>query len=125
MHYTAETSPGGLGKGSIQVVSQWCFQRPHIVSLLIQNVFITGGNTLHANFLERLESELCAMRPFQSSFRVKQATDPVLDAWRGGGAWANTHPAGDEGVWLTKEEYTEKGSEYMKEHTTSNQAAGL
>ncbi|CAG2244814.1 ACTR5 [Mytilus edulis] len=48
--------------------------------LLVQNVFLTGGNALFMNFKERLEKELLEMRPFQSMFSVTRAVDPVLDA---------------------------------------------
>ena len=33
-------------------------------------MFVTGGNTQFPNFQERLERELLAIRPFQSTFKV-------------------------------------------------------
>ena len=36
-------------------------------------MFVTGGNTKFPNFQERLERELLAIRPFQSTFKVFNA----------------------------------------------------
>lgn len=57
---------------------------PHIYSTWVlksffgfcmQNVFITGGNAMFSHFKERLEHELLAMRPFQSTFSVSIASE--------------------------------------------------
>lgn len=37
---------------------------------LVQNVFLTGGNTMYPGMKARMEKELLEMRPFQSSFQV-------------------------------------------------------
>uniref|UniRef100_UPI00398F6402 actin-related protein 5 isoform X2 n=1 Tax=Pristiophorus japonicus TaxID=55135 RepID=UPI00398F6402 len=37
---------------------------------LVQNVFLTGGNILYPGMKTRMERELLAMRPFQSSFQT-------------------------------------------------------
>lgn len=83
---------------------------------MLQNVFVTGGNTLHQSFSRRLERDLRCMRPFQSHFAVSSAEDPVLDAWRGGGLWApdNLH------AFITKQDYFERGPEFMKHHSMAN-----
>lgn len=86
--------------------------------LLVQNVFLTGGNAQFLNFKERLEKELLEMRPFQSMFSVTRAADPVLDAWRGARKFAISPNRSMFSV--TKAEYTEKGGEYLKEHSLSN-----
>ncbi|KAF6087267.1 actin related protein 5 [Phyllostomus discolor] len=67
----------------------------------------------------RIERELLAMRPFQSSFQVRLASNPVLDAWYGARDWALDH-LDDDSVWVTRKEYEEKGGEYLKEHSASN-----
>ncbi|XP_063421405.1 actin-related protein 5-like isoform X1 [Mytilus trossulus] len=86
--------------------------------LLVQNVFLTGGNALFMNFKERLEKELLEMRPFQSMFSVTRAVDPVLDAWKGARKFAISP---DRSVYsITKADYTEMGGEYLKEHFLSN-----
>ncbi|XP_076343556.1 actin-related protein 5 isoform X2 [Tachypleus tridentatus] len=88
-------------------------------ALLAQNVFLTSGCVSISGFKSRIESELLAMRPFQSTFKVSVAADPVLDAWRGARIWSLT---GDNlrNFSTTKAEYLEKGGEYFKEHIASN-----
>ncbi|XP_048777578.1 actin-related protein 5-like [Ostrea edulis] len=85
---------------------------------LAQNVFITGGNAMFGHFKERLECELLAMRPFQSTFNVSIANNPILDAWSGARKLALSPLLTTSSI--TKAEYEEKGSEYMKEHCASN-----
>lgn len=41
-------------------------------------MFVTGGNTKFPNFQERLERELLAIRPFQSTFKVYEAGKPTF-----------------------------------------------
>uniref|UniRef100_A0A5F7ZVL0 Actin-related protein 5 n=2 Tax=Macaca TaxID=9539 RepID=A0A5F7ZVL0_MACMU len=86
---------------------------------LVQNVFLTGGNTMYPGMKARMEKELLEMRPFQSSFQVQLASNPVLDAWYGARDWALDH-LDDNEVWITRKEYEEKGGEYLKEHRASN-----
>ena len=41
-----------------------------VQDVLVQNVFLTGGNVMYPGMKVRIEKELLAMRPFQSSFQV-------------------------------------------------------
>ncbi len=95
---------------------------PQIQHRLVQNIFVTGGNTLHQQFCQRLERDVRCLRPFQSSFRISPAQDPLLDAWRGGGTWAaqpdNCH------AFITRDDYSEFGAEYMRQHSASNVPLG-
>ncbi|XP_015855026.1 actin-related protein 5 isoform X1 [Peromyscus maniculatus bairdii] len=86
---------------------------------LVQNVFLTGGNVMYPGMKARMEKELLEMRPFQSSFQVQLASNPVLDAWYGARDWALDHLE-DSGAWVTRKDYEEKGGEYLKEHCASN-----
>ncbi|XP_012866077.1 PREDICTED: actin-related protein 5 [Dipodomys ordii] len=86
---------------------------------LVQNIFLTGGNVMYPGMKARIEKELLEMRPFQSSFQVQLALNPVLDAWYGAREWALDHLE-DNGAWVTRKEYEEKGGEYLKEHCASN-----
>ncbi|XP_060045953.1 actin-related protein 5 isoform X2 [Erinaceus europaeus] len=86
---------------------------------LVQNVFLTGGNMMYPGMKARIEKELLEMRPFQSSFQVQLASNPVLDAWYGARDWALDHLEDNE-VWITRKDYEEKGGEYFKEHCASN-----
>ncbi|XP_007422424.1 actin-related protein 5 isoform X1 [Python bivittatus] len=86
---------------------------------LVQNVFLTGGNVMYPGMKARIQKELLEMRPFQSSFQVHLASNPVLDAWYGALDWALEYMNREEG-WITRKDYEEKGGEYLKEHCTSN-----
>uniref|UniRef100_A0ACB8F692 Actin- protein 5 n=1 Tax=Sphaerodactylus townsendi TaxID=933632 RepID=A0ACB8F692_9SAUR len=86
---------------------------------LVQNVFLTGGNMMYPGMKARIQKELLEMRPFQSSFQVHFASNPVLDAWYGARNWALEYVNREEG-WITRKDYEEKGGEYLKEHCASN-----
>jgi actin-related protein 5 len=45
----------------------------------------------------------------------------VLDAWRGAATWAGKKESRRN--FITKAEYAEKGSEYIKEHDLGNAAS--
>ncbi|KAL6456511.1 hypothetical protein MHYP_G00350550 [Metynnis hypsauchen] len=92
---------------------------PEQQAMLAENVFLTGGNLLYPGVKERVERELLAMRPFQSHFKVSLASDPALDAWFGARDWALRNPVGSEG-WISRQEFEEKGGEYLSEHWASN-----
>lgn len=49
------------------------------------------------------------------------ASRPALDAWYGARDWALEHPPGEalEG-WISRQDYEEKGGEYLSEHCASN-----
>lgn len=94
---------------------------PEQQEALVSNVFLTGGNMQYPGMKERVERELLAMRPFQSQFKVTMASCPALDAWHGARGWALEHlpGAGSEG-WISRQDYEEKGGEYLSEHCASN-----
>ncbi|TLD31265.1 hypothetical protein PspLS_02775 [Pyricularia sp. CBS 133598] len=84
----------------------------------LKDIFLTGGLTLLENFDERLKTGLQALLPAGALLATRRARDPVLDAWRGAAGWAGTD------AWkcaaITKEEYQERGPEYIKEHDMGN-----
>ncbi|XP_014001045.1 actin-related protein 5 [Salmo salar] len=92
---------------------------PEQQEALARNVFLTGGNLQYPGMKERIERELLAMRPFQSHFQVMMASRPAVDAWYGARDWALDHPPGGEG-WISRQDYDEKGGEYLSEHCASN-----
>ncbi|GLD45851.1 actin-related protein 5 [Lates japonicus] len=95
---------------------------PEQQEALVSNVFLTGGNMQYPGVKERVERELLAMRPFQSHFKVTMASQPALDAWYGARDWALEHPPGGGAAegWISRQEYEEKGGEYLSEHCASN-----
>lgn len=52
------------------------------------------------------------------------ASRPALDAWYGARDWALEHPPGGDGGaaegWISRQDYEEKGGEYLSEHCASN-----
>ncbi|XP_051519756.1 actin-related protein 5 [Myxocyprinus asiaticus] len=92
---------------------------PEQQEALVKNVFLTGGNLQYCGLRERVERDLLAIRPFQSNFQVSLASRPTLDAWFGAHEWALRTPAGAQG-WISRQDYEEKGGEYLSEHCASN-----
>jgi actin-related protein 5 len=82
---------------------------------LLRDVFLTGGNTLFKGFEERLRRELRGVVDAGLGINVRRAADPVLDAWKGAaGWWSQTTVSERNMATVTRDEYTEKGSEYLK-----------
>lgn len=52
------------------------------------------------------------------------ASQPALDAWCGARDWALEHLPGGDGEagegWISRQDYEEKGGEYLSEHCASN-----
>ncbi|KAI9887638.1 MAG: Nuclear actin-protein involved in chromatin remodeling [Watsoniomyces obsoletus] len=85
-----------------------------LTETMLKDVFLTGGNILLENFDERVKRELRAIAPAGVSLNVRRAKDPLLDAWKGAAEWVGTEE------WfkmkISREEYEEKGVEYITEH---------
>ena len=79
---------------------------------ILQDIFVTGGYTLFSGFEERLRKELRAVLPIEATMRLRQAGNPLLDPWRGAAQWSK-EPDFRQNL-LTRDEYHEKGLEYMK-----------
>ncbi|KAM8862825.1 actin-related protein 5 isoform 1-T2 [Spinachia spinachia] len=121
-----QPSPTGEDQMGLMETLQYVLARytPEQQEALVSNVFLTGGNMQYPGVKERVERELLTMRPFQSHFKVTMASRPALDAWYGARDWAMQHPASGEGGaavgWISRQEYEEKGGEYLSEHCASN-----
>lgn len=90
---------------------------------MLKDIFLTGGYTMFQGFEERLRTELRAVLPSEAVIGVRRAKDPTLDAWRGAAAWAGQATSRES--FVTREEYLEKGSDYLKEHNLGNQNGGF
>jgi actin-related protein 5 len=86
---------------------------------LVDNIFITGGPSKIPGLQERLHKELTEIRPFQSTFKVKIAKDPSLDAWNGARKFAS-NASNLQNHLFTRSDYEEFGGEYVKEFHASN-----
>lgn len=79
---------------------------------LLRDIFLTGGNTLFEGFEDRLSRELRSALPIEAPLSVRRAGDPLNDAWKGAAQW--TKEPGFEAMSVSREEYLEKGSDYLK-----------
>lgn len=89
----------------------------------LRDIFLTGGNTLYKNFDERVRDGLRALLPAESPLNVRRAENALLDAWKGAAGWAGT-PAW-KSAKISREEYQEKGSEYIKVSNSSSPVISL
>ena len=78
----------------------------------LRDVFLTGGNTMFDGFQERLHKELRSVLPIDAYLGIRQASNPLVDAWKGAAQWSR-EPAFSN-IIVTRDEYREKGAEYMK-----------
>lgn len=101
--------------GIIEIASDVLTQRlaglPNRDSFL-RDIFLTGGNTLFRNFDDRVYSGLRALLPAESPLVVRRAEDALLDAWKGAAGWVGSQAW--KAATISREEYQEKGSEYIK-----------
>ncbi|KPI38519.1 Actin-like protein arp5 [Cyphellophora attinorum] len=108
----------------IEGIAMSRFSDPAQQRALLQDIFLTGGNTSFLTFEERLAREMRAVIPSAYDINVRKAADPILDAWRGAAGWWSSTPASDRHIaTVTKEEYAERGSDYIKEHDLGNSLA--
>jgi actin-related protein 5 len=83
------------------------------------NVFMTGSLANLSGMRDRLVSDLRKVRPAGDPVVVTVAADPANDAWRGARDFA-AEKAGSAECFISREEYFERGAEYLKEHECSN-----
>ena len=92
---------------------------PEVQDKLVRNIFLTGAPLKIPGIRARLETDLREMRPFKSEFRVTEALNPVLDAWRGAQKFAQKFRDNDK-YFVTKNDYEEYGPDLLREHFCSN-----
>ena len=79
---------------------------------ILRDVFLTGGNTMFNGFEERLSRDLRGVLPIEAPIKVRKAADPLLDAWRGAAQWSREPSFSN--CLVSREEYQEKGADYIK-----------
>ena len=76
-------------------------------------MFLTGGPSQFPGLRERVYATLRPILPPEMDIgKLVRAADPMLDAWRGMAAFANTEAFKQVGV--TRAEYNEWGGERIK-----------
>lgn len=101
--------------GIVEVVADIIMQRfsdPKDRSSLLRDIFVTGGNTMFQGFDDRLRRELRSVLPSEYELGIRRASDPILDSWKGAAKWSGG--SSWKTAMVTRQEYLEKGSEYMK-----------
>ena len=101
--------------GLVEIVADIVNQRFRTIEdreALLKDIFLTGGNTLFQGFEDRLKGELRAVLPIEASLHVRHAGNALNDAWRGAAQWARE--PGFAATSITREEYLEKGADYLK-----------
>lgn len=111
-----QPSIAGLDQaGIVEIAADILTQRLSGVGLqndFLKDIFLTGGSSLFLNFDERLREGLRGSLPAEAPVNVRRAKDAVLDSWRGAAKWAGG--SAWKGAAVTREEYLEKGAEYLK-----------
>lgn len=87
-------------------------------SVMLKDVFVTGGYSQVPNFDARLTAELRSLLPAGSLLQVRSAAHPETDAWMGMAKWSKTDDYKKSRV--TRAMYEEMGPDYIKEHAFSN-----
>jgi actin-related protein 5 len=101
--------------GLVEIAADILTQRisaPEDRDAMLKDIFLTGGNTLFEGFAERFERDLRMTLPVEAKMGIRRAGDAVLDAWKGAAQWASG--SAWEAAKVTREDYLEKGSEYLK-----------
>lgn len=86
----------------------------------MQNIFVTGGNTLIPNFDVRLHNALRPNLPVSTPVTIVRGYDNNLDAWCGMAKWSRTPEM--QKTNITRAEYQEFGADYYKAHGLGNAA---
>lgn len=101
----------GIVEITADIINQ-SLSKPEDRGSVLKDIFLTGGNTMFSGFDDRLREELRSVLPNESVVKLRKATDPLIDAWRGAAQWARE--PGFKNSAVTKDEYFEKGSEFLK-----------
>jgi len=111
----------GHDQGGISETVEFILKKysPEIQDQLVNSVFLTGSLCKIPGLVKRLEVDLMAMRPFQSTYRVTLASNPAMDAWRGARKFASNFHDEDK-YFITKFDYEEYGPDILREHFCSN-----
>lgn len=112
----------GLVEVAADIVNQR-FSRGEDRQRLLRDVFLTGGNTVFQNFDERFRQDFREHLADDAELVVRRAGDAVLDAWRGAAQWASQGELGR--VSISRQEYLEKGSDYLKVSTVYSSMGNL
>mmetsp|Transcript_20927 Transcript_20927/g.23275 ORF Transcript_20927/g.23275 Transcript_20927/m.23275 type:complete len:99 (+) Transcript_20927:840-1136(+) len=81
---------------------------------IFSNLIITGGTTVLKKFSERLHKSITKLAPKDVKIKLLAPKNRDISSWVGGATLASLKAFGD--LWVTKEEYKEKGPNVFKEY---------
>jgi actin-related protein 5 len=91
---------------------------------ILGDIFLTGGVAGFKGFKERMQGELRSRFPTEWGDEIVKgvcvAGNTELDAWRGASLFADAGESAFAAACITKQEYEEKGADYIGEHGMSN-----
>ncbi|ORY34334.1 putative actin-like protein ARP5 [Naematelia encephala] len=88
---------------------------------LMQCIVVTGGCANIPNIIPKMRNTLIPVLPFRAPLKIVSSYDggdPRLEAWKGMAEWSRTEEA--KKARVTRQEYDEHGSEWLKEHAWGN-----
>ncbi|KAM9956760.1 hypothetical protein ACTFIW_000293 [Dictyostelium discoideum] len=88
--------------------------------LVTENIFLTGGNVNTKHFKDRIHYEIQQIREPHSPLTILKSKDSQLDAWLGARKWCLDNQDNWSNVSISKQDYQEKGYDYIKSHFASN-----
>ena len=81
---------------------------------LYSNIILTGGASKYEGFLERFTREIRMVAPQNIEINVSLSTTSISSGWTGGSIITSIDIFYDRKLWITKEEYDEKGSSVVE-----------
>uniref|UniRef100_A0A5B7CCI8 Actin-related protein 5 n=1 Tax=Davidia involucrata TaxID=16924 RepID=A0A5B7CCI8_DAVIN len=78
---------------------------------ITKSILMTGGSCLFPGMAERLEAGIRMIRPCGTPIQVIQASDPILDAWRGAADYAAAMQFPQQ--TFSRMDYFEKGEDWL------------
>ena len=103
--------PGNLAEAVVESI-QKCDR--DLAKDLYSNIILTGGASKYQGFLERFTREIRMVAPQDIEINVSLSTDGVSSGWIGGSIIASIDIFYDRKLWITKEEYDERGSSVVE-----------
>lgn len=76
--------------------------------LLYENISLAGGSTMFSNLNNRLQMSVSGLAPPTSVVKITDVPSRQYIGWTGGATMTNMSTF--ESMWITKQEYQERGS---------------
>lgn len=81
---------------------------------ITDSILLTGGSCLFPGMRERLEGGIRMIRPSGTAIKILQASDPIVDAWRGAAEYASAMQFPQQ--TFSRMDYYEKGEDWLRSY---------